>query len=122
MTTQPILVHVLPDVGDERPALDELTQSLTAEIRQHDVESFGPLESADIPSDAKGLSIVAGWIAVQISFRNLARLVGSLADWAARNNRDVEISYGGDSIKVTKATSAQQERLINEWLERHSQP
>lgn len=122
MTTQPILVHVVPDVGDERLALDELAQSLTAEIREHDVASVGPVESADIPSDAKGISIVAGWIAAQISFRNLAGFVRSLADWAVRNNRDVEISYGGESIKVTKATSAQQERLINEWLERHSKP
>jgi hypothetical protein len=119
-STQAILVHVLPEASNERPVLKELTESLTAEIAEHDVESVRPVEAADVPVDAKGLSILAGWIAVQVSLGNLARLVQSLADWASRNNRDVEISYGKDVIRVTRATSAQQEKLINEWLERHT--
>jgi hypothetical protein len=119
---QPILVHVLPAAISERPVLERLTESLAAEVGEHDIEWVRPVEPADVPADAKGLSILAGWIAVQVSFRNLARLVRSLAGWAARNNCDIEISYGEDVIHVTRATSVQQEKLINQWLDRHARP
>jgi hypothetical protein len=117
---QPLLVHVLPGAISEPPVLEKLTESLAAEIGEHDVEWVRPVESTDVPVDAKGLSILAGWIAVQISFRNTARLVRSLVGWAARNNCDIEIRYGEDVIHVTRASSIQQEKLIDEWLDRHA--
>ena len=121
-STQPILVHVLPEAINERPVFEKLMESLTAEIAEHDVESVRPVEPTDVPADAKGLSVLAGWIAVQVSFRHLARLVQSLVGWAARNNHDIEIRYGEDVIHVTRATSTQQEKLISEWLDRHAGP
>lgn len=119
---QPILVHVLPGAIDDPPALEKVTESLATEIGEHDVDWVRPLERADVPADAKGLSIIAGWLAVQIPFRNLARLLQSLTGWAARNNCDIEIRYGEDVLHVTRATSLQQDRLINEWLDRHARP
>jgi hypothetical protein len=118
----PILVHVLPGAINERPVLERLTESLAAEIGEHDIEWVRPVEQTDVPADAKGLSILAGWLTVQVSFHNLARLVRSLAGWAARNNCDIEIRYGDDVIHVTRATGIQQENLINEWLDRHARP
>lgn len=119
---EPILVHVLPREISERHVLEKLTESLAAEIAEHDVEWVRPLEPTEVPAEAKGLSILAGWVAIQVSFRSMARLVQSLAGWAARNNRDIEIRYGDDVIHVTHATSAQQDRLIGEWLDRHARP
>lgn len=112
------LVHVLPEVSNEQDILEERTDSLTAEIAEHDVESVHRTEITDVPDHAKGLGILAGWITVQVSWHNLSRLVRSIAGWASRNNCDIEIRYGEDVLHVTRATSAQQENLINAWLER----
>ena len=117
--TRPVLFHVLPEADNETAALEKLAESLTAEIAEQDVDSFGAVEPDEIPGDAKGIGILVGWIAVHVSSRNLGRLVRSVADWAARNRRDVEIRYGDDVIIVTRVTGAQQEKLINEWLDRH---
>ena len=40
--------------------------------------------------------------------------------FASRTGRTVEVSIGGDELKLTGATSQQQEQIINAWLARHA--
>jgi len=115
-----ILIQILPEASNETPMIEELARSLVAEIAEQDVESFDMVKADQVPSDAKGIGLIVGWIAVHVSLRNLEHLAQAIADWAARNGRDVEIRYGQDVIKVARVTSLQQEKLINEWLNRHS--
>jgi hypothetical protein len=117
---RPFLLQVLPEAGSGPQALEKLRESLTRQLAEVDVESLDTVEQDEVPGDAKGLSVLAGWIAVQVSLRNLGRLVQSVADWASRNNHAVEIRYGKDTIIVSGVTSAQQEKLVDEWLDRHS--
>ena len=35
------------------------------------------------------------------------------------NDRVVEVSYGGDTLKLERATREQQEKIIDGWLARH---
>jgi hypothetical protein len=45
--------------------------------------------------------------------------VAAVRGFALRTGRTVEVSIGGDSLKVTGATSQQQEKIIDDWLARH---
>lgn len=118
-STQPVLLHVLPVAGGEPSDLDTLVRSLTAAVAERDVGSISAVEPDEVPGEAKGLGALLGWIAVHISLRNLADLVQAAADWSSRNRRSVEIRYGDDALVLSNVTSAQQEMLIDEWIERH---
>ena len=39
--------------------------------------------------------------------------------FASRRGRTVEVSIGGDSLKVIGATCQEQEKIIDAWLARH---
>ncbi|MET7696806.1 hypothetical protein [Streptomyces sp. NPDC005485] len=47
-------------------------------------------------------------------------ILGAVRGWAQRTDRVVEVSLGGDILKVTGVTSEQQEKIINDWLARHT--
>jgi hypothetical protein len=40
--------------------------------------------------------------------------------WARRTGQTVEVSIGGDVLKVTGVTSQQQGEIIDAWLARHA--
>ena len=70
---------------------------------------------------AKGLGDVAGWLLVQFGTQDgLRAVVATVRGFASRTGRTVEVSIGGDELKVTGATSRQQEQIINAWLARHA--
>jgi hypothetical protein len=50
-------------------------------------------------------------------------LLGGLGHWTRRPKRDraVRIEYGGDQLEVSGPSTADQERLIELWLERHGE-
>jgi hypothetical protein len=50
----------------------------------------------------------------------LRAVLAAVRGWASRTGRTVEVSIGGDALKVTGATSKQQEMIIDAWLARHA--
>lgn len=50
----------------------------------------------------------------------LEAVLAKIRDWVTRNGRSVEVTIDGDTVKVTGATSQQQEQIINAWLARHA--
>ena len=72
-----------------------------------------------VPPGAKGVTAVAGWLAVQLGQEALRTVLAKVADWVTRNDRVVEVSYGGDTLKLGRATREQQEKIIDDWLARH---
>jgi hypothetical protein len=112
-------VQQVPD-GDT-DALVELTGLLRAELLELDVDSVEPVEAGSGPGQAKGLAVLAGWLAVQLgSVERLRALLGAVFAWAGRTHREVEVSYGGDVLKVSGVSAEQQERIIDAWLARHA--
>jgi hypothetical protein len=113
-----VLVNVLPGNGSDEQ-LDQFTSSLSRELRDLGVDP--DYASADeLPSEAKGLGFLVGWLVVHVTMDRVKSLVNIIRDWASRADRTVEIWYGEDKITVQKATNVQQEKLIGEWLERHA--
>jgi hypothetical protein len=109
-------LHVYPEPGDGAGDLEELTLLLRGELLDLDVAAVERRSDEAPPPDAKGLAAVAGWLVVQLGPEALRVVLAKVADWAARNDRGVEVTIGGETLKLTRATREQQQRIIDGWL------
>jgi hypothetical protein len=113
-----VQVQQLPDGDDEE--LSELTQQLRAHLLELDVDSVDLVAGTSPPGGAKGLETLIGWLAVRFGKEGLRTVIAAVAGWAARTRHDVEMTWDGDTLKVSGVTSAQQERIISDFLARHA--
>ena len=121
VTNGGLILHVQPDPGGDLEELTELTARLRTELLELDVDSVDALTEQTAPEDATGVAGLVGWLAVQFGTLDCLRAVVAAArGWASRTNRVVEVSYGGDVLKLTGVTSQQQEKIIDDWLARHA--
>ena len=115
-----LTLQVLPVADSDAEDLADLAAELHAELFSIDGTSVAPLPTEAAPKGAKGLGDVAGWLVAQFgTLDGLRALVAAVRGFAARTGRTVEVSIGGDHLKVTGVTSQQQEEIINTWLARH---
>jgi hypothetical protein len=116
-----LILRVEPASDGNPDELMEVAGRLRAELLELDVAAVDPVDEEVAPDRAKGLATLAGWLVVQFgTVDGLRAVVNVVRAWAARTNRQVEISYGCDVLKVTGATTAQQEKIIDAWLARHA--
>ena len=113
-----VCVCMAPDDDAEERA--EVTQRLRAELLDLDVQAVDPVTEADVREGAKGLPAVAGWLAVHLGREGLRTVLVSIAGWASRNDRAVEVTLAGDVLKLGRATRHQQEKIIDAWLAKHA--
>ena len=115
-----LVMQVVPMADSDAEELADLAGQLHAELLGVDDASVGPLPVRAVPEGAKGLGDVAGWLVAQFgTLDGLRALVAAVRGFALRTGRTVEVSIGRDSLKVTGATSQQQQQLIDAWLARH---
>lgn len=114
-----LILQVCPGPEDEADDVAGLAGMLGGELLDLDVSAVEPLPEGTVPPRAKGVAAVAGWLAVQLGPEALKTVLVKVADWVTRNDRTVEVSYGGDTLKLERATREQQERIIDDWLARH---
>ena len=114
-----LVLQVCPAPGDDAGDLAELAGWLRGELLDLDVQGVDRLPGEAVPSGAKGVADVAGWLLVQLGPEALRAVLAKVADWVTRNDRVVEVSYGGDTLKLGRATREQQEKIIDGWLARH---
>jgi len=100
--------------------LAELSGRLRAELLDFDVQAVERVPPSDVPEGAKGLPAVAGWLAVHLGGASLRDVLAAIADWVIRNNRSVEISSGGDVLKLSRATPEEQRKIIDAWLDKYA--
>jgi hypothetical protein len=116
-----LTVQVQPTADDDVGDLLDLTSMLREELLELEVSDVRPLEPEAAPEGAKGLGTIAGWLVVQLgSGEGLRAVVDLLRGWAGRSRREVEVSIGGDTLKVAGISSEEQERIIDAWLARHA--
>jgi hypothetical protein len=112
-----VVVHV-PQTGDED--LDELhdvTGLLRDEFLGLDVHDVGPVKDSASPDLAKGAGAIAGWLA---SVEGVRAVIDLLRGWAGQRRREVEVTIGGDTLKLSGVSSGEQERIIDAWIARHA--
>ena len=105
---------------DDDDELAELTQRLRTQLLELDVESVDPVADTSQQEGAKGLETLIGWLAVRLGEEGLRTVIAAVIGWVTRTGHSVEVSYNGDVLKVTGVTSAQQERVINDFLAHHA--
>ena len=114
-----LVLQVHPGPDDDAGELAELTGFLRAELLDLDVAAVERLPDGAVPAGAKGVAAFAGQLAVQLGPEALRAVLAKVADWATRNDRGVEVTYEGHTLKLTRATREQQERIVDDWLARH---
>lgn len=114
-----LVLQVRPGPDDDAGELAELAGLLRDELSDLDVAMVECLPDGAVPAGAKGGAAVVGWLAVQLGPEALRAVLAKVADWADRNDRGVEVTYGGDTLKLIRATRQQQERIVDDWLARH---
>jgi hypothetical protein len=115
-----LTLQVEPTSDGDDEELARLTQRLRSQLLELDVDSVEPVTNTVDSDRAKGLEALVGWLVVRLGTEGLRTVVGAVVGWATRTGYNVEVSYGGDVLKVNRATSAQQERLINDFLARQA--
>jgi hypothetical protein len=115
-----LVIQVVPLADSDAEELADLAGQLRAELLDVDGASVGLLPAREVPQGAKGLGDVAGWLVAQFgTLDGLRALIAAVHGFAARTGRTVEATIDGDPIKVTGATSQQQQQIIDAWLARH---
>lgn len=108
------------DDGDVEE-LTELTSELRSALLDLDTVNDVGYEEEQAPDDAKGLTAIAGWLAVRLaSAAGLKAVIATIRDWVGHSSREVEITIGGDTLRVTRATAEEQSKMIETFLARHA--
>jgi hypothetical protein len=116
-----LILQVLPEADSDAEELTGLAGGLHAELLGVDGALVAPLAVEAAPRGAKGFGDVAGWLVAQFgTLDGLRAVVTTVRGWASRTGRTVEVSIGGDALKVTGVTSQQQAEIIDAWLARHA--
>ncbi len=120
-----LIVQVLPVADSDAEELADLAGGLHAELLGVDGAWVASLPVEAAPERAKGIDgTLVGWLLVQFGtpdgLRAVVGVVATVRGWASRTGRTVEVSIGGDVLRVTAATSQQQEKIIDTWLARHA--
>jgi hypothetical protein len=104
--------------------LDEITRRLRQELLQLDVASVGPVTTGQAPPGTRSADVmVIGSLLVTLgrSPEVLKAVLGVVQGWlAGRRAGAVEMQIGGDTLKVSGLSSAEQRRLIDLFVERHA--
>lgn len=115
-----VVLRVQPWSDGDDAELANLTQRLRTQLLDLDVDAVDPVADTSQPEGAKGLESLIGWLAVRLGKEGLRTVIGAVVDWATRTGHSIEVSYDGESLKVSGVTSAQQERIIDDFLTRHA--
>jgi hypothetical protein len=117
----------LSEEGADAERLAMLTGYLRAELLQVDVQDVYALPAPGEPppgTRAFGVDTVGALlIALGQSAEGLRSVVSAVRDWLRRGDgprRTVRLELGGDALELSQASAADQERLIELFVRRHT--
>lgn len=126
MSDQPATVRVEVGLESESDAeeLADLTARLQRQLRQLEVDAVERPSEGPAPSGAKGPELLAlGTLLVTLtkSAGGLTAVAKTVQTWlTGQHGRTVKLQLDGDTIELTGASSRDQERLVDAWIERHA--
>jgi hypothetical protein len=114
-----VTVQVLPDPEDDEQLLEEMTALLQEYLPELDVAAVERVPG-QAPNGTKGVvADIVGWLMVDFGSDGLEAVAAAVAAWAGRTRRSVEVSIGGDTLKLTGASRKHIDKALDEWLARH---
>jgi hypothetical protein len=116
----------ISEEGADAERLDALTGYLRGELLQLDVENVVALQVGEPPPGARVFSVaVVGGLLIALgqSAEGLRSVVSAIKDWLRRGEgtpRRVRLELDGDALELSQASEADQDRLIELFVSRHS--
>jgi hypothetical protein len=116
----------LSEDGADAERLASLTGFLRQELLQLDVQDVTALRQGEPPPGSRAFDVAAvGALLVSLSgsVQALHAVVSSVRRWLARGEgvrRTVRLEIGGDTLELSEATVADQDRLIELFVRRHA--
>jgi hypothetical protein len=116
----------LAEEGADAERLAVLTGYLRRELLQLDVDDVTALPPGEPAPGARAFGAGAAGallIALGQSAEGLRSVVSAIGDWLRRGDgtrRTVRLEIGGDALELSQASAADQERLIELFVSRHS--
>ena len=116
----------LSEEGADVERVAMLTGYLRSELLQLDVEDVRALPAGESPPGARGFdaaAVGALLIALGQSAEGLQSVVSVIRGWLRRGEgegRAVRLELGGDALELSQASTADQERLIELFVSRHT--
>lgn len=117
---------LLTEDGADTERLDTLTGFLRQELLQLDVEDVTALRAGDPPPGARAFDVAAvGALMVTLgrSADGLRAVLSAVGKWLGRGevtHRRVRLEIAGDVLELSDATAADQQRLIELFVSRHT--
>jgi hypothetical protein len=107
--------------GADSERLQELADGLRAELLELDVGDVSGIRGVGAPPGSRAVDLAAvGALLVSMtdSMQFLDHLVAAVRSWINRSSaeRTVELTMGDKTLRVTNASSDQQDRLIEEFI------
>jgi len=112
--------------GSDTGRLEELALQLRQEILELDVQSVQPYAVGEAPEGTRGsAAAVAGALVVSLqpTVAAVTALVALARDWLRRSGaqRSVRVEIDGDVLELTGTSTELQLRLVNDWINKHSE-
>jgi len=101
--------------------LEQLTRTLQQDLLETDVERVEQVRAAASKPGAKGDPITLGALLVTLSASGgvLTTFITAVQSWLSHHEeKSVTLEIGGDKLTMTGVSSADQKRLIDQWLKR----
>lgn len=118
-----LTLNAEPETDGEE--LEKLTRQLREELLELDVQAVDLMTDGLIPAKAKaGDPITWGTLLLTLAASGgvFTALIRVLQAWLTRHERrSITLEIEGDKLQVTGITSAEQQQLIDAWLNRHRQ-
>ena len=107
--------------GADAERLQELTEGFRAELLALDVEDVSCVREGEVPPGSRAVDLAAvGALLVSVkgSMQFLGQLVAAARSWLTRSSagRTVELTIGDKTLRMTNASSDQQDRLVEEFI------
>jgi hypothetical protein len=112
--------------GADAERLDVLTGYLRRELVQLDVEDVAALRADEAPAGSRAFDIATvGGLLVTLghSAEGLRSVVAAIREWLRRGDgtrRMVRLELDGDTLELSEASAADQDRLIGLFVSRHA--
>jgi hypothetical protein len=121
----PAKLDVQVDLGSGAVAEDvaEATLQLRRELLELDVEAVELARAGEPPPGTRAVDFVAlGSLVVTVANSGLlGAVVAAIRSWVeGRPQRSIKLELGGDVLELSGVSSADQRRLADAWLRRHT--
>lgn len=120
-----VLLVVRPDAESDQDIGERLARQLRTELVELDIDSAALVAGGPVPDGAKGAdAVTVGAIVVALSASGgvFTALLETLRDWLDRHSarHRISVTLDGDTIELERASAAQQQALVDAYIQRHT--